>query len=176
MRFLALLCCLLISTAAFAKESKTATVNLQKLFKAYPPAQRAEKKFAALAEAKKKELEPDAKALQALQNELKEKGDKMPAAEKKKKAKEFEKEAKAFEKNKNEIEKELETERRAMSMKVSDEIKALVAKVAKNSGANLVLDSDKAVYMEEGVDLTDEVLKLFPKDKSDSSDSDSGSK
>jgi Skp family chaperone for outer membrane proteins len=71
MRFFTLLCCFLISSAAFAKDFKAATVDLQKLFKEYPGYDAAQKKFKDLAQKKQADLQESAQDLQELQNELK---------------------------------------------------------------------------------------------------------
>jgi Skp family chaperone for outer membrane proteins len=53
----------------------------------------------------------------------------------------------------------------------------IVAGVAKDNGVDLVLDTDKTVYVSGGTDLTDAVLKSFKKvDVDSSNDSDSKKK
>jgi Skp family chaperone for outer membrane proteins len=172
MRILTLLCCLLATSTAMAKETKVAIAAGQKLFQTYPGVQKAEKKIRALAESKNKELAPEANELRALQKELNNKDLK----DRSKKEKEFQKKAKAFETKKNKIQDELNAQKKEMLSKASAEIRELIAKAAQSAGVDLVLDSDKALYEKPGIDLTDDILKLFPKDNKDSKDSDGDSK
>lgn len=172
MRILTLLCCFLIASVSFAKETKIASVDMQKLFHAYPSVQKAEKKFVAMAKLKEKDLASEAEELKALQKELKS----PDVKDKNKKERDFKKKAQAFETKRAEIQKELEIKRREMSVKVSNEIRALIATAAKKAGVNMVIDSEKVVYEEVGFDLTDEVLKLYPKSASDEKSEDSDSK
>ncbi len=172
MRILTLLCCLLVASTAMAKETKVATAAGQKLFQAYPGVQKAEKKIEAMAQEKNQELKGDADELKALQKELNDKDVK----DKSKKERTFQKKAKAFQAKKNKIQNELDAQKREMLSKASAEIRALITKVAQSAGVDLVLDSDKALYEKAGIDLTDEVLKLYPKDNKDSKDSDTDTK
>jgi outer membrane protein len=172
MRILTLLCCFLLASVSFAKETKIAAVDMQKLFRAYPGEQKAEKKFTAMAKLKDKELASEAEELKALEKELKNKDVK----DRNKKEKDFKKKLQAFEKKRNEAQKELGAKQREMSIKVSDEVKALIAIAAKKAGVNMVIDSEKVVYEEVDFDLTDEVLKLYPKSTADEKDADSDSK
>jgi Skp family chaperone for outer membrane proteins len=76
--------------------------------------------------------------------------------------------AKAFQDQESQIQNDLASKEQEMTQNLLGEIKALVAKIAKNDGVDLVLDGDKTVYAKDATDLTEEVLKSY-KD-SDSSD------
>lgn len=175
MRFFTLLCCFLIASAASAKDFRVATVDLQKLFKEYPGYDTAQKKFKDMAEKKQKDLQESAQDLQELQNELKSSSSVYSAKQKKQKETELKQKAHDLDTAENEARTYLASKESEMTQTLLDEIKVIVANVAKDMGVDLVLDSEKTVYVNGGTDLTDNVLKSFKKVDADSSD-DSGSK
>ena len=173
MRFFTLLCCFLIAAAASAKDFKVATVDLQKLFKEYPGYNSAQKKFKDMAEKKQKDLQESAQDLQELQSELKSSSSVFSAKQKKAKEAELKQKAHDLDTAENEARTYLASKESEMTQSLLEEIKVIVAGVAKDKGVDLVLDGDKAVYVNGGTDLTDDILKSFK--KVDSQD-DSGSK
>ncbi len=175
MRFFTLLCCFLISSAAFAKDFTVATVDLQKLFKEYPGYDVAQKKFKDLAQKKQADLQESAQDLQELQNELKSSSSVYSAKQKKAKEAELKQKAHDLDAAENDARTFLAAKESAMTQSLLDEIKVIVAGVAKEKGVDLVLDADKTVYVNGGTDLTDAILKSFKKVAADSSD-DSDSK
>lgn len=158
MRLLTLLLCLSMATAAMAKDTKVAIVDGQKLLQAYPGVQKALKKIEAVTEKRNKELAGDADELKTLQKEFQE----ADADDKAKLQKTFDKKAKAFQEKKDKMQAELDAQKRELLAKASNEIKALISKVAKDHEVDLVMDSEKAFYEADGIDLTEEVLKSYP--------------
>lgn len=174
MRFFILLCCFLVASAASAKDFRVATVDLQRLFKEYPGTDAAQKKFKDMAEKKQKDLQDSAQDLQELQTEIKDSSSVLSAKQKKQKETELKEKAHDLDAAENQARTYLSTKESEMTQSILDEIKVIVAGVAKDKGADVVLDVDKVVYVNGGVDLTDDVLKSFKKIDATSSD-DSGS-
>ncbi len=160
MRFITLLCFLLATSTVMAKDYVMATVDLQKLFKAYPGTAKAQKKFDALAKDKKAELSSSEKILTKLQNELKN-ADDLTEKQKTAKQKQFQDEAQTYQDLKTHLQNELSTKQQEMTQSVLDEIKVIVNKVAAKDGVDMVVQSSDVVYMKTDMDLTDEVLKSF---------------
>jgi outer membrane protein len=175
MRFLSLLCCFLIASFASAKDLKIGTVDLQKLFKAYPGYKTAEKKLKALASKKQKELSEPEGELTDLQKELEGSGSVLSSKEKKKKATQYQEKLKDYTILQKQMQMELAAKQDEMVAGILDEVKGIVADVAKDKGVDLVLDAEKTVYVNGGVDLTDAVLKTKNYKSSDSDSSDEGS-
>lgn len=168
MRFLTLLCCFFVASVSMAKDFKVGTVDLAKLFKEYPATKSADKKLKALKEKKLQEFTDAQDELQDLQKELKNSSSVLSTKQRKQKEKEFNSKLQALQSQQNQIQMELANKEQEMTNKLLDEIKAIVATVAKNAGVDLVLDSDKAVYVKDPTDLTADVLKSFPKSDSSS--------
>jgi len=160
MRFITLLCFLFATSAAMAKDFTVATVDLQKLFKAYPGTAKAQKKFDALAKDKKAELSSSETILTKLQKELKDSDD-LTEKQKTAKQKQFQDEAQTYQDLKTHLQNELSTKQQEMTQTVLDEIKVIVNKVAAKDGVDMVVQSSDVVYMKTDMDLTDEVLKSF---------------
>ncbi len=174
MRFITLLCCFLIASLASAKDFKIATVDLQKLFKEYPGYDKAQKKFKDMAEKKQKDLQESAQDLQELQGEIKNSGSVLSAKQKKQKEAELKQKAHDLDLAESQARTYLASKESEMTQTLLDEIKVIVADVAKDKGADLVLDADKVVYINGGLDLTADILKSFKKmdvDTKDDSDS-----
>lgn len=168
MRFLVLLLCFGFVSPVLAKEFSVATVDLQKLFKQYPETKKAEDRLAAMAELKKKDLADSAQELQDLQKELDGSGSILSAKTKARKETEFKDKAQKYQTLKDQIQTELAMKENEMSQQILKEIKDLAAAEAKQRGIDLVLDTEKTVYVRDGVDLTDDILKSFGKTDADS--------
>lgn len=167
MRSIALLCCFLIASLASAKEMRIGTVDLQKLFKEYPGTKKAQKKFTAMAEKKKKDLQDSEEELQDLQKELKRSGSVLSEKLRKQKETEYQTKAQNLAQLENQYRTDLAMKENEMTQSILEELKAIVAEVAKENGVDLVLDSEKTVYLKDGEDLTSIVLKKYKKTDSD---------
>ncbi|HEY5038841.1 MAG TPA: OmpH family outer membrane protein [bacterium] len=170
MRFIALLLCFFISSSVWAKDMKIGTVDLQKLFKEYPGTVKAQKKFSAMAERKKKDLLESESDLKDLEKEIKSSSSVLSEKQKKQKADVYKKKAQDLYLAEQQVQNDLQVKEAEMTQTILDEIKGVVATVAKDKGADLVLDSEKTVYVKDGVDLTDAVLKSYKKSDTDSKD------
>ena len=175
MRFLVLLCCFLLASAVSAKDLKVGVVDLKKLFSEYPGTQKAQKKFKAMAEKKQKELSEPEEELADLENQLKGSSSVLSSKQRERKVAEYKKKSQEYLQLKGQMQNELATKETEITQTILDEIKVMVADVAKSQDVDLVLDSEKTVYAKGSVDLTDAILKNFKKMEVDSSD-DSGSK
>jgi len=180
MRFITLLCCLLAASMvsfAQAKDMKVGTVDLKKIFQEYPGYEKAQAKFKGLAEKKQKELSEPEQDLTDLQKEIETSGSVMSAKDKQKKTIKYKKMLEAYAQQKAQIQNDLANKEAEMTQGLLDEIKGVVAQVAKDMNVDLVLDSEKTVYVRDGVDLTDAMLKKFKtlkvKDDDDSKKDDS---
>lgn len=161
MRFFTLICCFLVASVAMAKDFRVATVDLQQLFKEYPGTKKAQKKFNEMADDKKQKLTDEADEIRDIEKSLKDSSSVLSKKEMKAKQEEYATKAKAFQDEENQIQNDLAAKEQEMTKTLLDEIKGIVAKIAKNDGIDLVLDAEKTVYAKDAVDLTDEVLKSY---------------
>lgn len=163
MRFLIFFCCLLAGSAAVAGEYRIGTVDMQVLLKQYPGTAPAQERFNALAAKKKRALGDEEKILADLQDELRSSAGVMSEEERNEKQEEYRTEARSYEDKKAQMQKELDDRNQEVAQALADQIKAIVAKIAKNRGFNLVLDLTAAVNVSGGEDLTQAVLESFSK-------------
>ncbi|HTC19623.1 MAG TPA: OmpH family outer membrane protein [bacterium] len=176
MRFITLLCCFLIASVVSAKDFRFATVDMQKLFNSFPGTEKAKQKLSDLEEKKKEDLADSKQELIDLQKELGGDSSLFTEKQKLKKEKEYNDKLAAYNQATEEVQKELMAEESEMTQNIVDQIKAIVADVAKDKGVDLVLDSDKTVYAKDPVDLTSDVLDSYKKISDTDSKDDSGSK
>jgi len=177
MRFIIMLCCFLVASMAPAKDLRIGTVDLKKLFNSYPGTEKAQTKFKALANKKQKELSDPEDELTDLQKDLQGSGSVLSAKEKKRKIAEYQQKLQEYTQLKGRISNDLANKESEMTQSVLDEIKVIVADVAKDKGVDLVLDGEKTLYVNGGIDLTDAILKSKSFKSADGdSEGDSGSK
>jgi outer membrane protein len=172
MRYLTLLFCFLAASTAMADGFTIATVDMQKLFKAYPGTPPAQKKFDAYTQKQKAELVDSQKILVKLQKEL-EGNTTLSDSAKQEKLKAFQDESQNFQDEKTRIQNDLTVKEQEMTQAIVGKIKDIVATVAQKDKVDLVLDNNDTVNAKNAVDLTDEVLAAF---KTVSTDSDSSDK
>ncbi|MGH7739827.1 MAG: OmpH family outer membrane protein [bacterium] len=176
MRILGYLMCLcLMVSPVWAGNFKVATVDLAKLFGAYPGTKSAQDKFNAMAEKKQKSLEGMEQDLQDLSTDLKKQSSVLTSKQKSDKEYILKKKYQDYTDQKNKSLADLKAAENQMTDDILARIKTIVAKVAKDKGYDLVLDSEKTIVVNNPEDLTDAVIKAFPADASADSDDSSDS-
>jgi Skp family chaperone for outer membrane proteins len=152
---------ILSSQLLWAGNLKIATVNLAKLFNAYPGTTIAKQKLKAITHEKEKELSGlQAKLLQMMQS-LKSKESVLPASEVKKREAAIEAKREEYLTDQSTIENELTQEENVMTQNVIKQISKIVSKVAVAHHVDLVLDSAKVLYLKNPINLTQDVLNEF---------------
>jgi len=170
-RWIAFWTCLLFISLAQAKDFKIATVDLTKLFTEYPGTKTAQSKFNTMAKKKQQDLIDLKKEIDDKKDELDKTSSVLTKKQKKEQAYLLTKMEQDYLQKENEVMTELKNQETQMTQDVLSQIKAIVAKIAKDKGCDLVLDAEKTVYAKDSVDLTDDVLKSYKTMKADSSDS-----
>src|SRR5258708_2051895 len=142
MRFLTLLCCFLVSSVSIAKDFKIGIVDLQKIFTEYPGTKEANKKFSTMTAKKQQELVDSQDELKDLDKELKNSSSVLSTKQRKNKEKEFATKYQALQRQEEQVRADLATKQLDMKTELLEKIKAIVAKVAKDAGVDLILDSE----------------------------------
>jgi outer membrane protein len=173
MRRFAFLCFLLAFSVASAKDFKLAIVDMQKLFNSYPGTQKAKDKLKEIEKKKIDDLNDSQQELSDLGKELTDSSSVLSQKQRSRKEKEYAEKKAAFEQAQAEAQKEMMLQENEMTQTLVDQLKDLVAGVAKDKGFDLVLDKDKTVYAKDAVDLTDDILNGF---KNTDTSKDDGSK
>ncbi|HXL73344.1 MAG TPA: OmpH family outer membrane protein, partial [bacterium] len=162
MRYLTLLLCFLTASTVMAKDFTSATVDMQKLFKAYPGTLPDQNKFAALTKTRKKDLMDSEKILEKMKEDLTgPDAASFTTAERDAKGKEYDDERQNLEDMQSRIQNELAQKEAEMTQAIVEKIKVIVAVIAKKHDVDLVLDTRDTESVEGGLDLTDEVLTSF---------------
>jgi Skp family chaperone for outer membrane proteins len=172
MRFITLLCCFLIASVASAKDFRYAVVDMQKLFNDYPGTDKAKDKLSSWEKKKSEDLNESAQEISDLETELGGSSSMLSSAQKKRKLKEHDDKVAAFKQQRDQVQKEVMAKEAEMTQQLVDEIKAIVAGIAKDNNVDVVFDLDKTVYANSPLDLTKAVEDKYKKLKDDS-DSDS---
>ncbi len=168
MRYLILSLCFLVSSSVMADGFTIATVDMQKLFKAYPGTVAAQKKFDAYTQKQKAELVDSQKILVKLQKEL-DGSTTLSDSAKQDKLKAFQDESQNFQDEKTRIQTDLTAKEQEMTQTIVGKIKDIVSTVAQKDKVDLVLDNTDTLSVKGGVDLTDEVLVAFKNVSADDS-------
>ena len=172
MRYFTLLLCFLASSAVTAKDFTAATVDMQKLFKAYPGTLPAQNKFTALTQSRKKDLMASAKNLETLKEQLTgPDAGSLTSAERVAKGKEYDEQRQSLQDLQSQFQNELAQKEQEMTQAIVEKIKMVVSAIAKKDDVDLVLDTKDTESLQDGLDLTDEVLVSFKKVDSSSTDS-----
>lgn len=163
MRSTVLLTVFLLAASAFARDYKTAVVDMAKIFNEYPGTQRAKEKLAKWEKQKTDDLNDTYQELNDLNKELTKSP--LSAKMKAKKQQEFDEKFADYKKRDAEVKNAIMDKEGAMTQELVDEIKPIVAAVAKDKDIDLVLDSSKVVYNASQTDITQDVLDRFKKMK-----------
>ena len=160
-----LLSVLFLATSAFARDYKTAVVDMAKVFNEFPGTQRAKEKLAKWEKQKTEDLNDTYQELNELNKELSNAKSTLSAKMKAKKQREFDEKFADYKKKDAEVKNAIMDKESAMTQELVDEIKPIVAAVAKDKDIDLVLDSSKVVYNASATDITQDVLERFKKMK-----------
>jgi outer membrane protein len=160
-RWVVFISCLFSFSLAQAKDLKVGTVDLQKLFTEFPGTKKAQDKFNELAKKKQKDLADFKQELTDLDKDLRKSSSVLTEKQRKDKQYMLQKKAEDYDRQQNEVLTELKGQENEMTQEILSQIKTVVATVAKEKGVDLVLDGEKAVYVRDGIDLTDSILKSY---------------
>jgi len=149
---------------------KIGTVDLQKLFTEYPGTKKAQEKFNTLAKKKQGDLVDLKTEVTDLDKELRTNQSLYTKKQIQEKQYVIQKKAEDYQRKENEVLSELKVKEGEMTQDIFAEIKKVVSTVAKNKGVDLVLDQKKAIYLRDGIDLSDAVLKEYKNIVTESSD------
>lgn len=182
MRKIIIVTVLMMAVSVFAKdkgEGPIAVLNMATLVQAYPGTESSEavlrgqvKEFEAEKEDMMKKLEEKQVALQAMAKQSDDPA--LSDAAIAKKRVELEKEMVHFRQYRQDImerlklrQQQIGDEKRRLQKRIFDELAAVVEKHSKKKGYSLVIDTSALIYRNEGIDITDDILKLLKKEKKD---------
>lgn len=162
---LAVLSALLIFPSALQAGCKVGIVNMPKLLAEYPEAKAAHSQLMKDAGQRQETVAALGAEIERLTKEYNAGKKTWTEKQRKEKAYVIGKKEEDYEKARNLASSEIEDLQTKAGRIVYDKLKAVIAEVAKESGVDLVLDADQALYARESTDLTEKVMRKFTKSK-----------
>jgi outer membrane protein len=151
---------------AWSGELKVGIINTQKLVAAFPDAKNANQEIKQTADKSNKKLKALKAELDDLNKEYATSKASMTAKQKKEKEYVIQKKAEDFEALHKKLSVQVKLMEGEAGREVGSKLRELIGKVAKAEGVDVVLEDSKVFYAKSYVDLTDKIIKEFPKEKS----------
>lgn len=140
---------------------KIGVFDMQKVMRESKTAKAAIAAFRKDLDAKRSTLAAQEKEIRAMEEELKKAGAKMSAEARRQKADKLAKEIREFKLTGGDMEEELKRKDREMTQKIVGEVMKLVGAHAKKENYTLIFERSMLVAVDESVDITDTVIKLY---------------
>ena len=140
---------------------KIGVFDMQKVMRESKAAKSAIAAFRKDLDAKRAVLATQEKEIRAMEEELKTAGAKMSAEERRQKADKLAKEIREFKLTSGDMEEELKRKDRDLTQKIVGEVMKLVGAHAKKENYTLIFERSMLVAVDEDVDITDTVIKLY---------------
>tara|TARA_R110000787_G_scaffold78941_15_gene172460 strand:- start:3350 stop:3853 length:504 start_codon:yes stop_codon:yes gene_type:complete len=160
-----LACCILfvVSVGTASAELKIVTIRAGALVQASPLFKSGQEKIKTEFEKRKSDLESEAKSLADDAKKFQREADVMSSEARAKTEKELQARKIDFDYNQRKFQEDFQERDRELSEKLTENIKKYVVEVAKERGADLVIQDP--VYAAAGIDVTDEVIKRMQSGK-----------
>jgi len=152
-----------LTSPVLGGDLRIATVDMARLFTAYPGTKAAQTRFEAVARERESQLMEEEKDLQAQHGQFLNSRKGMSESKRKASEEALTKKIEAFAEKKETYLSEMKSKEEDMSRDLVAEIQAVIDSVARDRKVDLVLDKAKVVYVKDAMDLTPEVLKRFEK-------------
>ncbi|HQP28827.1 MAG TPA: OmpH family outer membrane protein [Syntrophales bacterium] len=140
---------------------KIGVFDMQKVMRESKTAKAAIAAFRKDLDAKRSTLAAQEKEIRAMEEDLKKAGAKMSAEARRQKADKLAKEIREFKLTGGDMEEELKRKDREMTQKIVGEVMKLVGAHAKKENYTLIFERSMLVAVDESVDITDTVIKLY---------------
>lgn len=156
----------LLSGVALAADSKIGIINIQKIIVESKAGKEAKASFQRERDAKQGTLSVKDKEVKQLEDELKNKGPKMKAEDRRKKEETFAAQLKDLARLKQDLEDDLKKKDMDLTTKVVKDIFEIVQKVGKDGKYTVILQAGPPViYIDNTIDITNEVLRQYDQGK-----------
>lgn len=158
---------LLASGVSVAKaQTKVAVVDMQKAIQASSEGKKAKSDLEGDFEKKKKELQKREADLKKMGEDLEKKKSVMSEEALGKKQAEFQEEMMKYRELMGKSQMEIQKKERDLTQPILEKMKKVIEKVGKDKGYSLVLEANQGIiYFDKAMDLTDDVIKAFEKEK-----------
>ena len=149
-----------------AASGKVGYINLNKLVRESRMGQKARAEITRLREKKEKEVQIKGEDLNRLRKELQDRGAKMSDVEKRDKLERLQNTAKVYQRLVQDAKEDIVREDRELVARILKEADDILKKVARKNKFDIILKDPNAIgYLDEDVDITDDVIKELNKRK-----------
>ena len=154
----------LISTSvfsAFGADLKIGIIDTQKIIAQSKKILKSRAEFSKELEEKKQEYLKKQSAAQALEDEIKAKGNSMTAQVRNDKIDELQQEAKNLKRMKDDLEADMKAKDAELGRKFLREIRDVAVEYLKKEKLTIILEKSAVVASDDAVDITDQIIKLY---------------
>ncbi len=162
---LGMLLVLFAGSAKTADLAKVGYVDMDRVFDEYTETQKASQELNKEINARRKEITKLENEITSLREELTTQEALLSKEERLKRAQEINQKILDLQKYVRDVEIDLARKEETMTKKLITEILSVIKKVGEKEGYTLILRKDSLLYGGEGMDLTDEVIKVLNKGK-----------
>ncbi len=164
---LAILTLLIIAftAPAIAGQVRIGIIDTRRVLQKSTPATDARGAFLMDVESKRNQLKEKEKEIRVLEKVLKSIDAKKSAAEKTRIQTQMKKEIKALRRLKSDMEEELKKEEARLTRRLLEEIRAVVRDYSKKKKFTVIFEKKLVVVSDEGIDITDDIIKLYNRKK-----------
>ncbi|MBX2989188.1 MAG: OmpH family outer membrane protein [Bdellovibrionaceae bacterium] len=157
----------LIFSGAFASaEVKVGLVDMQKAVQATSAGKKAKTELEGDFEKKKKELQKKEADLKKMGEDLEKKKSVMSEEALQKKQAEFQEEMMKYRDVVSKSQMDIQKKERDLTQPILEKMRKVIEKIAKEKGYSMILENSAMVlFSDKGLDITDDVIKAFEKEK-----------
>lgn len=153
--------CFMVSGLVYSADYKFGFVDFEKVFNEYYKTKAEDTKLKAELEAKKQELDKKREEI----NKLRDSSELLGEEAKKAKEKEIRDKIKELDELRKQAQEGLMEERNKKWLEIFNEIRGIAGKYGKDKGYTFIFDDKALVYKADGMDLTEELIKILNKGK-----------
>jgi outer membrane protein len=153
---------LLLSVPVWGQEKvRIGFVDLQKAIRDSQAGKRAREQFQAEIKKIESGLLKEKQDLERLKSDLEKKGLLLKAEERRSMEKEFQRRARGYQRQMKDSREELRQREAEMTGSILKELEKVVTKIGEQEKFTLILERTQVLYTDQGVDITDRVIKSF---------------
>lgn len=161
-----ILAAVLVASSSVFAQSKIGLIDMQKAIQSSAAGKKAKSELEAELEKKKKEIKKKEDDLKKMGEDLERKKAVLSEEVFAKKQGEFQEQMLKYREDANKMQMELQKKERDLTLPIVEKMKKVISKISKEKNLELVIENSPMVlYYETGMDITEDVIKAFEKEK-----------
>ena len=159
--FMAVLWLALLTAPAWGQELKVGFVSLQKAISESKSGQSARESFQTAIKEKQDALLKEKQAIESRRKELEKQAVLMKESERAKVQREFQLRVRDYERKTRDMREELALREQEVTNAILKDLQKVIAEVGKTGRFTIILEQGQLLYTDKGIDITDEVIRLY---------------